>query len=321
MISKFKLKLKLLVDMNIVIVGAGGIGGYFGARLAEAGLDVTFIARGKHLEKIKQKGLELKSIDGNYTVFPAKATDNIIEIENPDLIILAVKSWQVKEVAQQIKPVLTKNTIILPLQNGVDNIEKLATIIDKNQILAGFCKIYSKIEDFGVIDHFAYTPELFFGELDNQNSERIKHLKKVFDKASFKTIIPKDIHSEIWKKFLFICTVSGLGALTRVTIGAMVENVETRNLLQKTTEEIVAISQAENIDLPCDIVATMMNFIDKQAYGSTASTQRDIMEGRPSELENFNGYIVKQGKLLGIDTPVNSFTYYCLLPQEKKARS
>ena len=306
--------------MKIIVVGAGGVGGYFGARLAEAGLDVTFIARGKHLEKIKKKGLVLNSIDGNYTVFPAKATDNISEIENPDLIILAVKSWQVTEVAKKIEPVLTKKTMILPLQNGVDNIEKLATIIDENQILAGFCKIYSKVEDFGVIDHFAYTPELFFGELDNQKSERIKHLKKVFGKASFKTIIPNDIHAEIWKKFLFICTVSGLGGLTRVPIGAMVENVETRNLLQKTAEEIVAISRAKNINLPHNIVTTIMNFIDKQPYGSTASTQRDIMEGRPSELENFNGYIVKQGKLLGVDTPVNSFTYSCLLPQELNAR-
>ena len=306
--------------MKIIVLGAGGVGGYFGARLAEAGLDVTFIARGKHLEKIKKKGLELKSIDGNYTVFPANVTNNIREIENPDLIILAVKSWQVTEVAKQILPILTKNTMILPLQNGVDNVEKLATIIDKNQILAGFCKIYSKVEDFGVIDHFAYSPEVFFGELDNQKSERIKHLKKVFDKASFKTIIPKDIHAEIWKKFLFICTVSGLGGLTRVTIGALVENVGTRNLLQKTAEEIVEISQAKNINLPNDIVTTIMSFIDKQSYDSTASTQRDIMEGRPSELENFNGYIVKQGELLGIKTPVNSFIYHCLLPQELNAR-
>ena len=306
--------------MKIIVVGAGGVGGYFGARLVEAGLDVTFIARGKHLDSILKNGLLLKSIDGDYTVFPVKATDNINEIENPDLIILAVKSWQVPEVAKQIQPVLTKNTMILPLQNGVDNVEKLATIIDEKHILAGFCKIYSKVEDYGIIDHFAYTPELFFGELDNKKSERILRLKEVFDKAKFKTIIPEDIQAEIWKKFLFICTVSGLGALTRVTIGAMVENIETRNLLQRTAEEIFAISRAKNINLPNDIVTSIMSFIDKQSYGSTASTQRDIMEGRPSELENFNGYIVKQGKLLGIKTPVNSFIYHCLLPQELNAR-
>jgi len=306
--------------MKIIVVGAGGVGGYFGARLVEAGLDVTFIARGKHLDSILKNGLLLKSIDGDYTVFPVKATDNINEIENPDLIILAVKSWQVPEVAKQIQPVLTKNTMILPLQNGVDNVEKLATIIDEKHILAGFCKIYSKVEDYGIIDHFAYTPELFFGELDNKKSERILRLKEVFDKAKFKTIIPEDIQAEIWKKFLFICTVSGLGALMRVTIGAMVENIETRNLLQKTAEEIFAISRAKNINLPNDIVTSIMSFIDKQSYGSTASTQRDIMEGRPSELENFNGYIVKQGKLLGINTPVNSFIYNCLLPQELNAR-
>lgn len=306
--------------MKIIIVGAGGVGGYFGARLAEAGLDVTFIARGKHLEAIHKNGLVLKSIDGDYTVFPVKATNNINEIKNPDLIIIAVKSWQITEVAQQIKPILTKDTLILPLQNGVDNVEKLASVLDKKHILAGFCKIYSKVEDYGIINHFTYPPELFFGEFDNQKSKRVIRLKEVFDKATFKTIIPDDIQVEIWKKFMFICTVSGLGALTRVSIGAMVENIETRKLLQKTAEEIFAIAKAKNINLPENIVATMMDFIDKQSYESTASTQRDIMEGRPSELENFNGYIVKQGKLLRIKTPVNSFIYNCLLPQEKQAR-
>jgi 2-dehydropantoate 2-reductase len=306
--------------MKIIIVGTGGVGGYFGARLAEAGLDVTFIARGKHLDKIQKNGLVLKSIDGDYTVFPVKAINNINEVKNPDLIILAVKSWQVIEVAQQIKHILNKDTLVLPLQNGIDNVEKLITVLDKKHVLAGFCKIYSKVENYGIINHFAYEPELFFGELDNQKSERILRLKEMFDKATFKTIIPEDIHAEIWKKFLFISTVSGLGALTRVSIGAMVENIETRNLLQKTTEEIFKIAKAKNINLPENMVVTMMDFIDKQSYESTASTQRDIMEGRPSELENFNGYIVKQGKLLGIKTPVNSFIYNCLLPQEKQAR-
>lgn len=206
------------------------------------------------------------------------------------------------------------------LQNGVDNVERLFTIIDKKHLLAGFCKLYSKVEDYGVIYHFAYAPELFLGEIDNQKSRRVLRIKKVFDKATFTTYIPNDIHAEIWKKFLFICTVSGLGALTRVSIGEMVNNKETKKLLQKTLEEIVAIAMVKNISLPENIVSTMMHFIEKQPFDSTASTQRDIMEGRPSELENFNGYVVKQGKKLGVKTPVNDFIYHCLVPQEQQAR-
>lgn len=306
--------------MKIIVVGTGGVGGYFGARLAEAGLDVTFIARGKHLEKMKKEGLQLKSIEGDYKVFPIKATDAIHTTKAPDVILLTVKSWQIEDVAKQLKPILDKHTVVLPLQNGVDNVERLSTVIDKKHLLAGFCKLYSKVEDYGVIHHFAYAPELFLGEIDNQKSRRVLRIKKAFDKATFTTHIPNDIHAEIWKKFLFICTISGLGALTRVSIGAMVNNKETKKLLQKTLEEIVAIAMVKKIHLPENIVNTMMHFIEKQPYNSTASTQRDIMEGRPSELDNFNGYVVKQGKKLGVKTPVNAFIYHCLELQEQQVR-
>jgi len=307
--------------MKILIYGTGGVGGYFGARLAEAGNDVTFIARGKHLKAIQKNGLQLKSIDGDYTVFPAKVTADISSLNSDfDLILLGVKSWQILDAAKDIKPILNKKTLVLPLQNGVDNVDKLLSIIDKKHVIAGLCRIYAKVEDYGIISHFAFPPELVFGELNNEKTNRILAIKSVFEKAKFKAVIPVDIITDIWKKFMFICTVSGLGALTRISIGAMVENKETRGLLQKTVEEIVAVAIAKGINLPKNMVESMMNFIASQPYDSTTSTQRDIMDGRPSELENFNGYIVSQGKKLGIETPVNSFIYNCLLPQEQIAR-
>ena len=307
--------------MKILIYGTGAVGGYFGARLAEAGNDVTFIARGKHLEAIQKNGLQIKSIDGDFTVNPAKATDTIQAL-NPDfdLIILGVKSWQVLDTAKTIKPILKESTLVLPLQNGVNNVDKLLSVIDKKHIIAGFCKIYAKIEGYGIINHFFYPPEISFGEIDNKKTNRILELQSIFEKAKFKTVIPEDIISDIWKKFMFICAVSGLGALTRVSIGAMVKNEETLNLLKKTVEEIYAIALANKVSLPEGMDKMMMGFIINQPYDSTASTQRDIMEGRPSELENFNGYIVKQGNKHGIETPVNEFVYNCLLPQERIAR-
>jgi len=306
--------------MKIVIFGTGGVGGYFGGKLAQAGNDVTFIARGKHLAAIKEKGLEVKSIDGDFTVFP-KVTDDITTISNPDLIILGVKSWQITDVAKTIKPIITNQTMVLPLQNGADNADKLLEILDRQNVLAGLCRIVSKVEDYGVINHFSFKPEIVFGEYDNTQTERIKKVKVIFDAAGFQNKISDDIHLDIWRKFLFIDMISGIAALTREVFGAWKEDEVIKKIMLNTANEIVQIANAKGINLSeKDIQKSILSF-NKTQYNTTASMQRDIMQGKPSELENFNGYIEAQGKLLGINTPTNSFIYHSLLPQEKKARS
>ncbi|MEJ2113642.1 MAG: 2-dehydropantoate 2-reductase [Flavobacteriaceae bacterium] len=305
--------------MNIVVFGTGGVGGYFGGKLAKAGFNVTFIARGKHLEAIKNKGLQVKSIYGDFTVNP-KVTDDISQIKNPDLIILGVKSWQVIDVAKQIKPIIHENTIVLPLQNGADNADQLRSVIDAKHVLAGLCKIVSKVESYGIINHFAFDPEIVFGEYDNSKTERVKNIKTIFDKAGFNNTISDDIHLDIWKKFLFIATISGIGAITRVVFGDFRHDEDIRQMLYQTAYEIVSIANAKGIALNNSHIEMVMGVIDNLDYNTTASMQRDIMDGKPSELDNFNGYIVRMGKELHISTPVNSFTYHCLLPQEKKAR-
>ncbi len=306
--------------MNIVVIGAGGIGGYFGGRIAKAGYDVTFVARGKHLEAIKSKGLQVKSTKGDFIVHP-NATDNIDDIKNPDLIILGVKSWQVEEVAKQIKPIVTDATMVLPLQNGADNVDKLLTHLDKKNVLAGLCKIVSKVEAPGIINHFAFEPEVIFGENDNSITDRIKKVKVVFDKAGFKNKIAEDIHKSIWRKFLFITMVSGIASLTRVVFGEMINDKNIEKIILDTANEIKNIANAKGINITDEDVDFAMNMYKNSEYDTTASLQRDIMEGKPSELENFNGYIVKQGKLLDISTRTNSFIYECLIPQERLVRS
>jgi 2-dehydropantoate 2-reductase len=305
--------------MNIVVFGAGGVGGYFGGKLAQAGYDVTFIARGKHLQAIKNNGLIIKSILGNFTVHP-KVTDDISTIRNPDLVILGVKSWQVEDVAKQLKPIINKNTMVLPLQNGADNADKLRAILPDENVLAGLCKIVSCVESPGVIDHFAFDPEIVFGEYNSEKTKRVQKVASLFDKARIKNKISDDIHLDIWKKFLFIATISGIGALTRVEFGVMRNNEHIRQLMYQTANEIVAVANAKGIALTNDDIEMVLKVVDNLNAKTTASMQRDIMDGRPSELDNFNGYIVKQGKELHITTPVNTFTYHCLLPQEKKAR-
>lgn len=306
--------------MNIVVIGAGGVGGYFGGKLAQSGLNVTFVARGETFEAIKTKGLQVKSIQGDFHLFP-KVTDDISSIIAPDLIILAVKSWQVQDVAKDLKPILTKKTLVLPLQNGADNADKLRAVIPKENVLAGLCKIVSKIEAPGIINHFAFEPEIVFGEYDNSKTERVLAIKSQFDTAGFKNVISEDIHLDIWKKFLFITTISGVGAITRSVFGVIRADENVRQIMYQTATEIVAVANAKGINLTNHHIEMVLNVVDNLAYNTTASMQRDIMEGRPSELENFNGYIVKQGKANHVTTPVNTFTYYCLLPQEHKARA
>ncbi len=306
--------------IKILVYGTGGVGGYFGGRLAQAGHDVTFMARNESLKAIKENGLIVKSVNGDFTVKPAKATDDISEIESPDLVIFGLKSWQIKDAAKHLKSIITEETMVLPLQNGADNMEKLQEVLPKKNVLAGFCRIYSKKEAPGVINHFQFDPEIIFGELDNEKSERVLKLKEIFNNSGFKGIVPDDIHKAIWKKFSFIATVSGLGGLTRVSIGKMWQDDYLQGILKKTGLEIQAIAQAKGVDFNDEDVAQLFQFIDDQGMTATASTQRDIMAGRPSELGNFNGYIVEQGKKLGVDTPVNEFIYRALLPMEKEAR-
>lgn len=307
--------------MKILIFGIGGVGGYFGGKLAQAGFNVTMIARGKHLEAIDKNGLEVESINGNFKVKPNLVTDELAEVPAPDLVILGVKSWQIQEVANKLKPIISTETMVLPLQNGANNVEKLLEILPKRNVLAGLCHIVSFLEKPGKIKHVSFEPRITFGEIDNSTSERIERLKTVFEKAGITNHNPENIQLEIWKKFLFITTVSGLGGLTRVSIDKIRESEYLYDLLLKTAQEIKLIANAKDIPLAEEHLKKAFEIIQNQPPGTTASTQRDIMAGRPSELENFNGFIVKEAEKLGIATPVNKMIYECLLPMEKEARN
>lgn len=306
--------------MNIVIYGTGGVGGYFGARLAQAGNAVTFIARGKHLEAIQKNGLQLKSPKGDYLVYPANATANIAEVTDIDLILVCVKTWQLEAAAKEINRVLSGETMVISLLNGVNNAEVLGVVIDKKHLLGGLCKVVSKIEDFGVINHISFEPTIVFGELDNVKTERALSLEKVFLNAGITTKLAENIQMEIWSKFLFISTISAIGALTRATVGEIITSPQLKKMMRQTADEIVAVAKAKGIYLSEILVEKQFQMIESQPYNTTSSLQRDMMEGKPSELEAQNGTVVKMGIELGIPTPINSFIYYCLLPQEKKSR-
>lgn len=305
--------------MKIAIIGSGGVGGYFGGKLANAGYDVTFLARGEHLKAIKANGLIVKSILGDFKVDAVKATDDIKEIGQVDLVILGVKAWQIKEVAPDLQSIVSKNTIILPLQNGILAAEELKEQINAKNIVGGLCRIISKIEAPGIINHLGVTPSIVFGELDNGKTERIFKIKALFDHAGIKSTVAADIDAELWKKFISIC-VGGLLVVSGTTYGEMRELKETRQLMVELLDEIYRLSQKAGIQIETDFIDKTISFTDSLPYDSTSSLTRDVWEGKPSEIEYQNGTVVRLGKKFGVDTPVNRFIYNCILPMELKAR-
>jgi len=306
--------------MKILIYGIGGVGGFIGGKLAQTQHQVTFIARGDHLKAIQKNGLTIESITGNFTVRPHYATDDLSTIDIPDLIIFAVKSWQLEKVAKDILQYTNDTTVFLPLQNGANNTEILNTVLPKQQVLSGLCRMISFIKSPGMISNPDIPPTFIFGEQDNTRTSRVESILGLFTEAGLNAQIPENIQVAIWQKFLFITTVSAIGGLTRASIGIMRESPYIKDLMLKTAQEVAAVAKAKGIPLPNDTIDKAFAAIARQAPNTTASTQRDLMEGKPSELDNFNGFIVKEGKKLGVPTPVNEMIYELLLPQENKAR-
>ena len=304
---------------KIIVVGAGGVGGFFGAKMSKAGYDLGFIARGPHKKAIEKHGLKIKSIDGDFIARPW-VTDQYASLSEADLIVLAVKSWQLDELAKEMAPYLHQRAVILPLQNGADNTERLQRSLPGHRVLGGLCKIVSKIESPGIIDHFAYVPEIVYGSDDPNLKNELDELSEIFEKSGIKHLKSSSIQRHIWLKFLFIASISGLGALTRAVLGIMRDTPFLREKIRETAREIIALGQAKGVALDENDLKKTMKIIDANMYGTTMSMQRDIMEGRPSELENFNGFIVKESKRLGVPSPVNEWIYECLLPMEQAAR-
>ncbi|WP_298815486.1 2-dehydropantoate 2-reductase [Chloroflexus sp.] len=310
-----------MTPMRIAIVGVGGVGGYFGGRLAQAGHEVFFIARGDHLAAMRQRGLQVRSIAGDFTLPDARATDDPAEVGPVDLVLVAVKGWQVREVAAAMRPLIGAETAVLPLLNGVDAPSELAETLGAEHTLAGLCRIIAYREAPGVIVHAGVHPtSIDFGELDNRKTPRLQRIKAVLESAGIQGNIPADIHVALWQKFMLVCAWSGFGAATRAPIGVWRSLPETRPLVQRCLEEVVAVARARGIAMPEEAAANMMAFIDSMPYEGTASLQRDIVAGRPSELQNQNGALVRLAREAGVSVPVNEMLYAILLPQELAAR-
>ena len=306
--------------MRIAVVGVGGVGGYFGGRLAQSGHDVVFIARGTHLEALKNQGLRIDDPDGGSVAFPVKATADPSKIGKVDAIILGVKAWQVADAAALMEPMIGPETFVVPLQNGVEAPSILSEKLGPKHVFGGLCYIVSFIMGPGHIRHAGMKPFVTFGELDNRVTERGSKLLDAFRSADISAETAPDITSAMWQKFLFIASVSGVGAVTRAPVGVVRSIPETRGLLQSAIEEVAAVALARGVTLKENAVPATLNVIDSLPPGTTASMQRDIMDGRPSELSFQSGSVVRLGAAAGTPTPVHSYLYSSLLPMELRAR-
>ena len=298
--------------MRVVVFGTGGVGGYFGGRLAQAGEDVTFIARGEHLRAIRATGLRVDSQAGDFVVFPAKAMDDVAEVGEVDLVVLGVKAWQVPDAARAIKPVVGPRTTVLPLQNGVDAASQLVSELGADHVIGGLCRIVSFVVEPGHIRHAGFTPTVIIGELDNRRTDRIEQIEQVFKRAGVEISIAPDIQVALWTKFLFIASFSGIGALANAPAGVVRSDPKWRSQMLAAMQEIYTLAHARGVKLPANSIENVMAAVDGLPEDATSSMQRDIAAGKPSELDSQNGAVVRMAHETGVAAPTHTLIYETL---------
>ncbi len=291
-------------------MGAGAVGGYFGALLHRGGLDVTLIARGRHLEAIKAHGLRIKSTQGDLTV-PAKAVGDPRAVGPVDLILFCVKSYDTESAARQCLPIVQESTAILCLQNGVDNEEKIAMVAGGEKVLGGVAYIGAGVSEPGVVVHTA-EGRIVFGEMRGGVSERVRRLEQIFRDAGFPVEVSSNIKAILWGKLCWNAAFNALNTLVGGDVRVLVERPETRTLARQVMEEVRAVANANNVPLSADLAERLLTWTDTAAGSMKTSTRQDLEAGKRLEVEALNGAVVRKGEAAGVPTPFN-FALYALL--------
>lgn len=305
--------------MKIAVIGAGAVGGYFGGRLAQSN-DVVFLVRGKTLETLCREPLRVASIQGNFEV-AVRANDNPAEIGPVDAVLVAVKAWQVPDAALAIQEMPGGDSVVVPLQNGMEAPEQMAAVLGPGRVAGGLCRIVAEAAGPGVIRHISAEPSIAFGELEPlSNKERLGELRDAFTGANVRCDFPSDIAAAMWRKFLFITPWGSLAAVARLPVGPLRSTPEWRARLIDAIHEVAEIARTKGSDLGPDCVSKTVAILDRLPEETTSSMQRDIMSGRPSELEAQTGAVVRFGRVTGVPTPVHDSIYAELRPLEERAR-
>jgi len=294
--------------MKIAIMATGGVGGYFGARLAAAGEDVRFIARGAHLAALQNHGLTLKSANGDLHLQPVSATADPATIGTVDIVIFAVKQYDTASAAKLIAPLVGAGTGVISLQNGMDRDERLVAILGREHVIGGAAYITgAEVAAPGVITHVGKVARIVFGEFDGGISARDERFLAACKNAGIDALLSTDIAKELWAKFALLSAFSGVTCVLRKPAGPILSDPDTRKFLTDAIAETVAVAKAKGVDLGADYVARQMNFTGSVAPETKSSMQMDLEAGRRLELEWMSGAVARFGDELGVPTPVHHF--------------
>ena len=300
--------------MRIAVVGTGGIGGPYGASLAKAGADVTFVARGAHLAAMRENGLRIEGDRGETLIQSAQATDKIAEIVTVDIVLCCVKLWDLEAVAEQIRAVIGPRTAVIPLQNGIDAAERLTSILGNDAVMGGMAFVTGAIVAPGVIRQTGTYQRMSFGELDGRVSERGQRLRDLCEAAGFEGVFSADIMVPVWEKFILLVPLSGLNALTRLPLGKWRDDPDLLALYEAALRETVSVGLAEGVGLRSDSVDRTLAQMRSMPPHHTTSMGNDLLRGNRLELPWFAGKVVELGWRHGVETPANGFIYAALKP-------
>lgn len=298
--------------MRIAVIGSGGVGGAFGAALAQAGADVTFLARGAHLEAMRANGLRVVSPRGDRHVHPCKATDDPAAIGVVDVVLFCVKLWDVESAGAAIKSLVGPDTAVIPLQNGIDAAERLIPILGSDAIMGGVAQISATIDQPGVIRQTGTFMKIVFGELDGRASERATAFQSMCQKAGFDVTLTDAIQTALWEKFVLLAVNSSVVSLIRLPFGKLSEDADVRALFSASFAEVIALGRALGVKLPPDMQARMEKATHNFPPAMMPSMAVDLLRGNRLELPWLGGKVVALGKQLGMPTPVFSVMYAAL---------
>jgi 2-dehydropantoate 2-reductase len=300
--------------MRIAVIGAGGVGGAFGAALAQAGAEVTFVARGAHLQAMRDNGLRIDSPRGETLIKPARATDDPASIGPVDFVVFCVKLWDVESAGAAIKPLIGPTTAVIPLQNGIDSAERLIPILGARAVMGGVAQISATIAEPGVIRQVGTFMRLLFGELEGGKSARGEAFLALCQKAGFDATHSDHIMTDLWMKFILLASNAAMTAATRTPIGILRDDPDINPLFAHAYAEVVAVGRAKGVKLPDDAVERTVGFNQSAPPAMMASMAHDLIRGSRIELPWLSGKVVALGRELNVPTPVHEVLYAVLKP-------
>lgn len=299
-------------NLKIGVIGTGAVGGYFGGKLAKAGFDVTFVARGLILEALQAKGLTIKSFMGDFTIKKPKVTSNFKDLRDMDIILLCVKSYSTKEIAKALKPILKENATVISMQNGIENEEILSEMLGPENVIGSVVFITSSVPEPGLIKHTSYG-KIVLGELKGQITERLKMIEKMFFESGVPTSTTSSIKTELWKKLMLNIPYNGFTALTRGPLENYFEIAEAQECFLRALKEVQLVAKKEGFNITDEDIENAMKFTKTEGFTTfKSSTLLDIEAGKPVEIDALQGAVIQAANKHNIDIPVNKLLYALL---------